>query len=83
MIDVIGVLIVQLGTFVEDFEEVGLEIAALVEHHLRAGLHLLNILLLEPKPGLELANPALKLQLLLLPLPLYVFELTIQSEEIT
>ena len=59
LVDIVRVFIVQLGSLVENLEEVGLEIAALVEHHLRASLHLLYILILEPQPGLELADLAL------------------------
>lgn len=82
LVDVIGVLVVQLGALVEHLEEVGLQVAALVEHHLGAGLHLLYILLLQPQPGLELADLALQLQPLLLALPLHAFALAVETEKL-
>lgn len=82
LVDVIGVLVVQLGALVEHLEEVGLQVAALVEHHLGARLHLLYILLLQPQPGLELADLALQLQPLLLTLPLHAFALAVEPEKL-
>jgi hypothetical protein len=68
--------------FVEHFEQVGLEVAALVEHHLRARLHLLYVLLLELQPGLQLADPHLHLPPRLLVLLLDGLDLAVQPSDL-
>ena len=82
LVDVVRVLVVQLGPLVEHLEEVRLQVAALVQHHLGARLHLLYVLLLQPQPGLELADLALQLQPLLLALPLHAFALAVETKKL-
>lgn len=54
-----GLFIIDFGMLIEYFKQVRLQIATLIQHHLRACFHLLQVSLLDPHPTLHLRHLAL------------------------
>ena len=61
MVQVCWIFVVELHVFVEDLQEVGFEVASLVQDHLRASFYLLEIFILEFQPRLGLTYFSLEL----------------------
>ena len=80
MVEVCWIFVVELHVFVEDLEEVGFEVASLVQDHLRASFYLLEIFILEFQPRLGLTYFSLKLFYNIIALIFSIFAFLLQPD---
>lgn len=78
MINIGAVLVIELWMFIEDFKQVWLEVASLVQDHLRAGLYLLGVFALQFQPRLKLDNPWLDVFLVIVILLMNSLDLSVK-----